>query len=278
EATSDPTTDWIPEGYDVAPMAAPRVCDAAALVLSERLGIGADFTWPASIRTRNRNIEIILNRWRRSKGLPPVEYLGPGIEPVPSEKVRGLVPELISAEVAVREAAIVKLSELGPGAWRTLLGEIERAPDASRSVLEASTTRAANTLRSVVFENAAAERLAPGLKSRMHRPIDVNALVNLIGEPWFDDPDSGKLMCVVSRGADGIGVSIRLSLEPPCPPGSRTVGIEFEYGGGSSWSRLEGGVPFRTDFRQRLERISTVLDRPDLQAEVEFTVERTFKD
>jgi len=276
EAASDPTTDWDAYGPEIEVMKAPRACDAAALVLSERMKITAEYEWTESIRLRNRNVEAIVNRWRRSKGLPPVDYHGPGIVAVPVDKVKGLVPDLLSGEAAIREAAVVKLSELGPGAWRTLLAEGEGMTPASREVLEASARRAANCLRSVIIENREAEFFGPALRTRMHRPIDVDDLALLIGRAWFDRPDAGKLRCVLSRGADGIGFSVRLALDDPGRSERPAAGVMFEGNSMYTWDRLRGEAHFLTMFRRALEPIRTVLDLPDLQVELDFTVKRTF--
>jgi len=274
KATSDATTHW-GERIQHRGMHKARVGDIAALILSRRLKIDSDFEWPESIRTRNRNIESVLNRWRESRRLPRVEYLGPGIAAVPPDKVKSLIPDLISKDAGTREASQVRLSELGPGAWRILLAEATRLAPEARTVLDESARRAANSLRSLQFDSQDAKALEPALRERMHRPLDLEALARLIGQAWHDLPRAGKLTCEVIRGADGIGFSIRLALEPADTTDRIPSGRNFDFGNGSSWSAVS--VSFLDEFKERLEALDPALADPELQARSFFSVEWTYE-
>ncbi len=220
-----------------------RVCDFAAIQLARRMKIENEFEWPLSVDARDRNLEEIRNRWRKGRGLPLLPYHGPGVVLVEGKRVIDLVPELTREKDDRRKAAVRRLSELGPGAWKPFHELIETAGEPEKNLLVEAARTWANSLRSIEAQGETASGLVGPLKDGLHRPLDREAIAKLLLK-WFDDSSLAQLTVVLTRGGNGRGFAIWVKTTKFGKPG---------YTPQTVWVSCDGLMYFRKWNRTSIE-------------------------
>ena len=222
-------------------IAHPRVCDWAGICLAERIKLDLkEFDWPESLRARDRKLEEIKNEWRKSRGLPPIPYLGPGVVAVAPEKVVALIPELVDDSAEKRTGGQRRLSQLGPGAWRPLQDCIGAASPPSKARLEEAARNWSNAVRSITADNEAATAYVKLLEPGLHLPFDFEAFLQKILGAWVEDENLIGLQADVTRGSDGRGISVALEVVKAKKPGVQQKTIRMDGPGSGcvlNWKR-----------------------------------------
>jgi hypothetical protein len=213
---------WV--NWDDKSSYSPRICDLAGHELSQRWPARYEFDLEASLPERDRQLVVLENVWRSSRGLallPLPQRLE--IPRVPDEVIIPLLERIMQSPLEEDREAIEEIEALGLGALpavRELLDRIEEEHIA-RPALVRLTTRLANIVREVVivFDSVEPEQhVMEFVESLEGKPFTSERLVNLLTlvtqRPL---PDSTSIEIQVDRMGDDTGIILKVRLTEAMP-------------------------------------------------------------
>jgi hypothetical protein len=205
--------------WDGKTFADPRICDVAGHVLNQSDPDAYPFDLSAPLVARNRSIVELKNVWRNAHGLALLPLPAPQvIAPVPDEKLRPLMEELLATPSGRQSDIEARIEGLGLGALPALLERLRKTAkdDAARAVLERLARRVACIVGAVevadvsIKPDAALTAKLEAMKGKPFTSDSFLGLVELLVKKL--PPGVHALRFSVTRSGDGTGMTLRVRL------------------------------------------------------------------
>ncbi len=248
----------------------PRICDLAALVLSQLWPERYTFRWVADAAECDSQILPIRIRWRKENGLPPLPPSTPiAIVPVKETDVAPLLDQFVVApDDGARATLTTRIQETF--GLRALPAVRSRLEDPKNEVFRPLIIHLASTVREVRFKPQAAglaDSIFTSLKGQALTGVRLRQLAAQL--PSILPKDVRALTLLVERAADGTGFVMTID----CVPGKLPTqyGWEHEEAVRCGRQNLLGSFTYTRIDGQTYQNLETVFEKA-LQSGVDAPV------
>jgi hypothetical protein len=193
----------------------PRLCEMAALVLTQRWPDKYPFRWVAVRGERAQQIDKIRNRWRADHGLPPVPPPAAVVPAAPEAEVARLLEAFAAAPNDAGRAAVTAEIDkaLGLAALPAVQARFEQAKTAAWRELAVHLANRVREVRVVADIGGAAKKT--GVIALQGQPLDRTHLLQLAHKLEATlPPGACGVHLDVERVGDGTGFAITVAWLP----------------------------------------------------------------